>query len=95
MPADVSFHVSEESADWPWCSPQLWIHGHLGLLELTGWSQSEAVPLFALSWFVSGGLSVTRFVMGCSCNRMSGGGWRKDLHILSKCVSRAEIGFSE
>lgn len=43
----------------PGCPLQVWVRGHLALLELMGWAQREAVPLFALSWFVSEGVCQT------------------------------------
>lgn len=43
----------------PGCPQQVWVRGHLALLELMGWAQREAVPLFALSWFVSEGVCQT------------------------------------
>lgn len=43
----------------PGCPQQVWVRGHLALLELMGWAQREAVPLFALSWLVSEGVCQT------------------------------------
>lgn len=59
-----SFHMSEESVDWPWLSSTNLDSRALGVSGIDGLGHRERlVPLLASSWVVSVGLSVRHFVM--------------------------------